>query len=225
MYKKGEQLHNEVKWWYKIKRQYTCGGDGAGASRSRREREVREREGEEGERSSASPFQKSLGAWVTWRIWWFRTDKVSRVLSAVLPYFVKEIFLPLQRETRGCDGGRFVRRRWCPNPTQQIPLFRLRRGSLLKEDYPWMVPLEAEMMVLFDTIQAAKVGGKKPGPISGRHDSTTILRPDQLADVTCRGLLNYTSQVIQRADVGSVKHPIKTSVRGELGVASNHEVQ
>ena len=91
-----------------------------------------------------------------------------------------------------------------------------------------MVPLKAEMMVLFDTIQAAKVGGKKPGPISGRHDGTTIFRPDQLADVTCRGLLDYTSQVIQRADVGSAKLPLdeaETGVRGELGVASNHEVQ
>ena len=91
-----------------------------------------------------------------------------------------------------------------------------------------MVPLKAEMMVLFDTIQAAEVGGKKPGPISGRHDSTTILRPDQLADVTCRGLLDYTSQVVQRADVGSAKLPLdetETGVRGELCVASDHKVQ
>jgi hypothetical protein len=64
-----------------------------------------------------------------------------------------------------------------------------------------MVLLEAEMMVLFDTIQAAEVGGKKPSPISGRHDGTTILGTDQLADVTCRGFVDYTSQVVQRADV------------------------
>ena len=91
-----------------------------------------------------------------------------------------------------------------------------------------MVLLEAEMMVLFDTIQAAEVGGKKPGPISGRHDGTTILGTDQLADVTCRGLLDYTSQVVQRADVGSAKLPLdeaETGVRGELSVASDHEVQ
>ena len=61
------------------------------------------------------------------------------------------------------------------------------------------------MMVLFDTIQAAETGGKKPGPVSGRHDGTTILGTDQLADVTCRGLLDYTSQVIQRADIGLAK--------------------
>ena len=67
-----------------------------------------------------------------------------------------------------------------------------------------MVPLEAEIMALFDTIQAAEVGGKKPGPISERHDGTTILGTDQLADVTCRRLLDYTSQVVQRADVGSL---------------------
>ena len=91
-----------------------------------------------------------------------------------------------------------------------------------------MVPLKAEMMVLFDTIQAAEVGGEKPGPIPGRHDGTTILGPDQLADVTCRGLLDYTSQVVQGADVGSAKLPLdeaETSVRGELCVASDHEVQ
>jgi hypothetical protein len=87
-----------------------------------------------------------------------------------------------------------------------------------------MVLLEAEMMVLFDTIQAAEVGGKKPSPISGRHDGTTILGTDQLADVTCRGLLDYTSQVVQR----EAKLPLdeaETGVRGELSVASDHEVQ
>ena len=91
-----------------------------------------------------------------------------------------------------------------------------------------MVPLEAEMMALFDTIQAAEVGGKKPGPISERHDGTTILGTDQLADVTCRGLQHYTSQVVQRADVGLVKLPLdetETGVTGELSVASDHEVQ
>ena len=59
-----------------------------------------------------------------------------------------------------------------------------------------MVSLKAEMMVLFDTIQAAEMGGKKPSPISGRHDGTTILGTDQLADVTYRGLLDYTSQAL-----------------------------
>ena len=34
---------------------------------------------------------------------------------------------------------------------------------------------------------------------------TTILGTDQLAEVTCRGLLNYMSQVVQRADVGVAK--------------------
>ena len=110
----------------------------------------------------------------------------------------------------------------------EIPLFLLRRGSLLEEDYPWMVSLKAEIMVFFNIIQAAKVGGKKLGPISGRHNGTTILCPDQLADVTCRGLLDYTSQVIQRADVGSAKLPLdlaETGVRGEYCMASNHEMQ
>ena len=84
------------------------------------------------------------------------------------------------------------------------------------------------MMVLFDTIQAAEVGGKRPGPISGRHDGTAILGPDQLADVTCCGLLNYISQVVQVADVGSLKLPLdkaETGVRRELCVASDHKVQ
>ena len=71
-----------------------------------------------------------------------------------------------------------------------------------------MVTLKAEVMVLLDTIQAAEVRGKEPGPISGRHDGTTILGTDQLADVTCRGLLDYVSQVVQRADVGFVKLPL-----------------
>lgn len=92
-------------------------------------------------------------------------------------------------------------------------------------DYPWMVLLKAEMMVLFDTIQAAEMGRKKPGPISGRHDGITILRPDQLADDTSPGFLNYKSQVAQTADVGSVKLPLdeaETGVRGKLRVASHH---
>ena len=91
-----------------------------------------------------------------------------------------------------------------------------------------MVPLKAEMMVLFNAIQAVEVGRKKPGPISGRHDGTTILGTDQLADVTCRRLLDHMGQVIQRVNVGSAKLPLdeaKTGIRGELGVASNHEVQ
>ena len=94
--------------------------------------------------------------------------------------------------------------------------------------FPWMVTLKAEVMVLLDTIQAAEVRGKEPSPISGRHDGTTILGTDQLADVTCRGLLDYVSQVVQRADVGFAKLPLdetEPSVGGELRVASNHEVQ
>ena len=85
-----------------------------------------------------------------------------------------------------------------------------------------MVTLKAEVMVLLDTIQAAEVRGREPGPISGRHDGTTIMGTDQLADVTCRGLLDYVSQVVQRADVGFAKLPLdetETSVGGELRVA------
>ena len=72
------------------------------------------------------------------------------------------------------------------------------------------------------------MGGEEPSPISGRHDGTTILGTDQLADVTCRGLLDYMSQVVQRADVGFTELPLdeaETGIRGELCVASNHEVQ
>ena len=72
------------------------------------------------------------------------------------------------------------------------------------------------------------MGRKKPGPVSGRHDGTTILGTDQLADVTCRGLLDYTSQVVQRADIGLAKLSLdetETGVRGELGVTRNHKVQ
>ena len=93
------------------------------------------------------------------------------------------------------------------------------------EDYPWMVSLKVEM---FDTIQAAEVGGKECGLILGRHDGTNILCPYQLAGFACCGLLDYMSQVVQRADIGSVKlslNETKTGVRGELCVASNHEVQ
>ena len=91
-----------------------------------------------------------------------------------------------------------------------------------------MVPLKAEVMVFLDTIQAAVMGGKKPSPISGRHDGTTILRTNQLADVTCRRFLDYMSQVVQRADVSVTELPLdgaETGVGGELSVASNHEVQ
>ena len=68
-----------------------------------------------------------------------------------------------------------------------------------------MVPLKAEVMVLLDTIQAAKMGGEKPSPISGRHDGLAILCTDQLAEITCRRLIDYTSQIIQQADIGTVK--------------------
>ena len=72
------------------------------------------------------------------------------------------------------------------------------------------------------------MGGKEPSPISGRYDGTTILGTDQLADVTCRGLLDYTSQVVQRADIGFSELPLdetETGVRGELCVTRNHDVQ
>ena len=72
------------------------------------------------------------------------------------------------------------------------------------------------------------MGGKKPGQISGRYDGTTILDTDQLAEVTCRELLNCMSQVVQQADVGAAKLSLdeaKTSIGGELCVASNHKVQ
>ena len=91
-----------------------------------------------------------------------------------------------------------------------------------------MVPLKAEVMVLLDTIQAAKMGGEKPGPISGRHDGSTILCTDQLAEITYRRLIDYTSQIIQRADVSTAKLPLdeaKTGIRRELGVASNQKVK
>ena len=67
------------------------------------------------------------------------------------------------------------------------------------------------------------MGGEKPGPISGRHDGSTILCTDQLAEITCCRLIDYTSQIIQRADVGTAKLPLdeaKTGIRRELGVAS-----
>ena len=44
-------------------------------------------------------------------------------------------------------------------------LFLLRHGSLLEEDYPWMVSLEAEGMVFVYTIQVAEMGGKKLDPM------------------------------------------------------------
>ena len=72
------------------------------------------------------------------------------------------------------------------------------------------------------------MGGEKPGPISGRHDDSTILCTNQLAEITCRILLDYTSQVIQRADIGMVKRPldeVKPHIGGKIGVASDHEMQ
>ena len=91
-----------------------------------------------------------------------------------------------------------------------------------------MVPLKAEVMVLLDTIEAAKMKGEKPGPILGRHDDSTILCIDQLAEITCLRLLDYMSQVIQRPDIGTAKLPLdvaKTRIGGKLGVASDHEMQ
>ena len=85
------------------------------------------------------------------------------------------------------------------------------------EDYPWIVPLEAEVMILLDTIQAAKMGGDKPSPISGRHDNLTIWCTDWLAETVCCRRIDYVSQIIQQADIGTAK----LGIRRELGVASN----
>ena len=52
------------------------------------------------------------------------------------------------------------------------------------------------------------MGGEKPGPILGRHDGSTILCTDQLAEITCCRLIDYTSQIIQRADVLTAKLPL-----------------
>ena len=71
-----------------------------------------------------------------------------------------------------------------------------------------MVLPTVEVMVLPDTIQAAKMKGEKPGPISGRNDDSTIVYTDQLAEITCFRLIDYMSQIIQRADVGMVKLPL-----------------
>ena len=92
--------------------------------------------------------------------------------------------------------------------TSQQAQHLLRCGSLLEEDNPWMVLLKAEVIVLLDTIQAANMGGEKPGQTSGRHDGSTILCTDQLSEITCCRLIDYTSQIIQRADIGTAKLPL-----------------
>ena len=91
-----------------------------------------------------------------------------------------------------------------------------------------MDPLKAEVMVLLDTIQAAKMGGEKPSPMSGRHDGLAILCTDQQAEITCRRLIDYMSQIIQRADIGGAKLSLdvaKTGIRREHGVASNQKMK
>ena len=80
------------------------------------------------------------------------------------------------------------------HPASLLFLFCL--CSLLEEDYPWMASLEVEMMVLFDTIQVVEMRGKELGPISGRYDGTTILGTNQLADVACYRLFDYTRQIV-----------------------------
>ena len=70
--------------------------------------------------------------------------------------------------------------------------------------------------------------GENPGPISGRHDGSTILCTDPLAEITCRRLIDYMSQIIQQTDIGTAKLPLdeaKTGIRRELGVASNQKVK
>ena len=42
--------------------------------------------------------------------------------------------------------------------------------------------LKAELMILFDTIQAAEVGGEEPGPISGIHSDLAVVGANQLRD-------------------------------------------
>ena len=83
-------------------------------------------------------------------------------------------------------------------------------------------------MVLLDTTQAAKIGGEKHSPISGRHDGLAILCTDQLAEITCRRLIDYMSQTIHQTDIGTAKLSLdeaKTGIRRELGVASNQKVK
>ena len=126
-----------------------------------------------------------FGSLMCWSVWVW-AHQISYVFLAVLPDLLVQVAASFKRQTGREYRGRFVHWRWYSYPTQQTPLFLLRRGSLFEEDYPWIVPLKAEVMVPFDTIQAAEMGRKKPGPISGRHDGTTILGTDQLADVTCR---------------------------------------
>ena len=53
-------------------------------------------------------------------------------------------------------------------------LFLFHHGSLLEEDYPWMVLREAEVMVFFYSFQVAEMGGKKPGPMMELLASTII---------------------------------------------------
>ena len=72
------------------------------------------------------------------------------------------------------------------------------------------------------------MGGEKHNLISGRHDGLAILCTDQLAEITCRRLIDYTSQIIHQADIGTAKLSLdeaKTDIRRELGVASNKKVK
>ena len=72
------------------------------------------------------------------------------------------------------------------------------------------------------------MGGEKHSPISGRHDGLAILCTDQLAEITFCRLIDYMSQTIHQADIGTAKLSIdgaKTGIRRELGVASNQKVK
>ena len=59
----------------------------------------------------------------------------------------------------------------------------------------------------------------------------SILCTNQLAEITCRRLIDYTSQmsqITQRADIGMAKLSLdeaKTGIRRELGVASTQKVK
>ena len=91
-----------------------------------------------------------------------------------------------------------------------------------------MIPLKSKVVVLLNTIQSPEVWREERVPASRGDDGGAILRVNQLAHVADCQVVNDVGEVVQRTHCCPAKlalHETKAGVRGELGVACDHEVQ
>ena len=90
-----------------------------------------------------------------------------------------------------------------------------------------MIPLKSKVVVLLNSTQSPEVWHEERVPASRGDDGGAILRANQLAHVAGCRVIDDVGEVVQRTHCCLVKlalHETKAGVRGELGVACDHEV-